>query len=123
VTELEENLRRLASAVAQGAPPWDRFLLLEGADIRYEASACIPMARLNTPETYAPRFAEHLGRGFPWINLNAAGVLNGALLVVVELPEYTAGVPRSKVSVNLSGPTLVDGKPQWHVRGRYTVTE
>ena len=126
-TELEEILRRLASAMAQDAPPWDRFLVVENADIHYAVSARtparIPIACFKTAETYAPRFAEHVGRGFPWINLHAAGILDGALLVIVDLPSYTSNVPRSKVSVNFSGPALVDGKPQWNAHDRYSVTE
>jgi hypothetical protein len=46
---------------------------------------------------------EYLG-GYSWVNLHAAGVVGGTLVVVVEVPARASGAPPSAAAVNLSGP-------------------
>jgi hypothetical protein len=72
---------------------------------------------------YRERFESLLDQGYSWINLNAAGIFDGNLLVVVEFPNYKSGIPRNKVPVIPSGPSLRDGIPQCDIGARLKVTE
>ena len=106
----------------RGAPSsWSRVLLVEDASITHGAPSLIPRGSLVPAADYADRFDAHLGAGHSWINMSAAGILDDALLVIIELPGYENNVPREKVSVNLSGPPLLDGEPQWDASRMYRV--
>jgi hypothetical protein len=72
---------------------------------------------------YAARFDSYLDAGHSWINMNAAGILDDALLVIIELPRYKNNVPRDKVSVNFSGAAIVNSKPQWDASERYRIAD
>ncbi len=67
------------------------------------------------PEKYAPRFDWLLDQGHSWINLSAAGIFGDTLLVIVELPTYKNTVPRNLVSVNFSGPRILNEKVIWDI--------
>jgi len=81
----------------------------------------IQRSALTTPEDYAPRFDEHLAKGYSWINMNAAGILGDSLLVVIELPSYVSGAPKDKVAVNLSGAAMLNGKTVWNADERFKI--
>jgi hypothetical protein len=72
---------------------------------------------------YEDRFDSHLNAGHSWFNMNAAGVLNDALLVIIELPKYKNNVPRNEVSVGFSGPAMAYGKSQWGASQRYRIVD
>ena len=115
---LQQHLARLISHArdwSEQPVSWSRIWLVEDTSVAYGRVSLIPREALATPEEYAARFEAHLEDGHHWINLNAAGILDDALLVVVELPGYRNTGPgnRDLVSVNLSGPRIMDGKPQW----------
>ena len=72
---------------------------------------------------YETRFDSHLDAGHSWINMNAAGILDDALLVIIELPRYKNSVPRDKVSVNFSGAAMLNGKSQWDASEMYRIVD
>jgi hypothetical protein len=112
------------------APKWRKVFFVESRDIECELSGEVwggymrvrRMALMPMGE-YRERFEALFDQGYSWINLNAAGIFDGNLLVVIELPNYKSGIPRNKVSVNLSGPSLKDGIPQWDIGARLKITE
>lgn len=111
------------------APEWENVFFAESSEIKYESSdelwdgyIRVPRMALMPMDEYCERFDALLDQGYSWINLNAAGIFDGNLLVVIELPNYKTGIPRNKVSVNLSGPSLKDGVPQWDIGARLKIT-
>lgn len=125
MNDLEKHLSRLISfAKDWGAPSsWSHMLFVEESFITYGMPSLIPRAALISQENYVERFDSHLGAGHSWINMNAAGILGNALLVVIALPRYKNNVPRDKVSVNFSGPPISEGKCQWNAAERYKITD
>ena len=107
-----------------GAPSsWSRVLFVEDTSIAHGMPSLISRNSLIPMADYAARFDSHLDAGHAWINMNAAGILGDALLVVVELPGYKNTVPRDKVSVNFSGAAMLDGKPKWDASRTYKIVE
>ena len=80
--------------------------IVESSDVTYGRTDDIPRSALKTVESYATRFERLLAAGYSWINLSALGVLDGHLLVCVELPREPVGIPAGRTSINLSGPPL-----------------
>jgi hypothetical protein len=108
MNDLQQHLDRLISFIRQSAQPlsWTRVLIVEDTAATHGESLSIPRSSLTTPEAFADQFELHLNAGHSWINMNAAGVIDDTLLVMIELPQYTNTVPRERVSVNLSGPSI-----------------
>jgi hypothetical protein len=83
---------------------------------------------MSTPEDFATQFDEYFNVGHSWTNLNAAGILDDVLLVIVELPHkphaLSAGKPKL-ASVNLSGPgsMRLNGPAEWDLARRVEITE
>lgn len=132
MTEIEAHFSSLTRFIREqcGAPEWGKVFFLESSDVKYEASnevwggyMRVPRMALRPMHEYHERFDSLLNQGYSWINLNAAGIFDGNLLVIVEIPNYKSGTPRNKVAVNLSGPSLKDGIPQWHIGARLKITE
>ena len=84
------------------APAWMGVSFVEGFWLEPKAISLSRDAVIPS-ERYAARFAELMSAGYSWINLHAAGVHGGRLLVSVELPP---GGPTgaTRTSVQLSGP-------------------
>jgi hypothetical protein len=55
--------------------------------------------------------------------MNAFGIWKENLIVVIELSGYKSNIPKDKVSVNFSGPVILDGEPQWNLSHRMEVLE
>ena len=100
---------------------WTKILVIEQDSMRLAAGKnTIPCSAFIDAEHYSERFNQLLERGYSWLNMNAAGILGDALIVVVELPRDTSNVS-GKTSVNFSGPTAVAGKSQWDLSGSLIV--
>jgi hypothetical protein len=124
MNDLEKHLNQLISLVkGWGAPSWSRVLFVEDTSIAHGMPSLIPRKSLISVADYEARFDSHLDAGHSWINLNAGGILDDALLVIIELPRYKNNVPRDKVSVNYSGAAMVNGKPHWDASGRYRIVD
>lgn len=123
MNELERHLNRLESFILKldDSVSWSRVLIVEYENIAHGKPSLIQRFALSTSQEYAPRFDEHLAKGYSWINLNAAGVLGDTLLVVIELPSYVSGAPKDKVAVNLSGAAMLNGKTIWNADERYKI--
>ena len=92
---------------------WSEAVFVEDTSIVDKEAKCyIPRSALMTPEEYAPRFEELLGRGYSWLNMNATGILGQMLIITVTLPSYTTE-NKGETSVNYSGPPVVKGRTQW----------
>ena len=85
-------------------PRWAGHLLAENAWVDLDPHG-VPTLRAPAPlqsaAAYADRFHELVTRGYPWVNLCAAGVIGGQLVVTVELPRYRSD-RAGATSVNLS---------------------
>ncbi|HZI87899.1 MAG TPA: hypothetical protein VFD48_13785 [Pyrinomonadaceae bacterium] len=125
MSDLEKHLNQLVSFMkGWGAPSsWSRVLFIEDTSITRGMPSLIPRSSLIPLADYAARFDSHLDEGHSWINMSAAGILDDALLVVIELPGYKNNVPRDKVSVNFSGAAMVNGKAQWDASGRHRIID
>ena len=125
MNDLEKHLNQLISSMNEwGAPSsWSRVLFIEDTSIAHGTPSLIPRNSLILMADYTARFDSHLDAGHSWINMNAAGILDDALLVIIELPRYKNNVPRDKVSVNFSGAAIVNGKPQWDASERYRIVD
>ena len=66
----------------------------------------VPKDKVQTESEFFQTFNLLVTKGFSWINFNGAAVIDGKLLVVIELPRESVGVPSEGVSINLSGPNL-----------------
>lgn len=123
--DLERHLNQLILFMKEwGAPlSWSRVLFVEDTSITHGMPTLIPRNALIPMEAYATRFESHLDAGHSWINLSAAGIIDNALLVVIELPKYRNDVPREKVLVNFSGAVMINGKPQWDASERFRVVD
>ena len=124
-SDLEKNLNRLISFFPEWSNwlSWSQVLFLENTNFTYGNVSRVPNSALIPSREYANRFDELLTKGYSWINMNAFGVWKENLIVVIELPSYSSNIPRDKVSVNFSGPVILDGKPQWDLSNRIEIIE
>ena len=123
MNDLERHLNQLVAFMEQrGAPSsWSRVLFVEDTSIAHGMPSLIPHSSLIPLADYMGRFDAHLDAGHSWINMSAAGILDDSLLVIIELPSYKNNVPRDGVSVNLSGPAILNGEPQWDASRMYRI--
>jgi hypothetical protein len=108
MSRLDQQLSRLAEAMSQWQPAltWQTVRLASAADARYSRQTVqISQRALLSPEAYADQFEKRLRGGYSWINLHAARVVDGVLIVIVELPDRPSGATCDCVAINLSGPT------------------
>lgn len=88
-------------------PSWAGHLIAENARVDRDPDGVPTLSALEplrSPAAYADRFEELVTRGYDRVNLHAAGILGGQLVVAVELPRAPGDHPGA-TSVNLSGPT------------------
>lgn len=107
MNRLDREVARLVAALAGWRPLWTWQIIrfADASDVRYAGlTVRVPRRALRSPEEYAVRFEYHLRAGYSWVNLNAAGIVDEALIVLVEVPNYSSGAPADQVAVNLSGP-------------------
>lgn len=98
-----------------GAPRWSSVKLTGSLERFPTAPAHLTLDDFVAASAFTERFAQLMSLGYPWINLSAAGVLRGALLVMVETPTYTQS-DVAYTSVNASGPpTLVQRRAGWRI--------
>lgn len=83
--------------------------LIEGK--RYQFKKC----DLFTPENYEQRFGWLLAQHYGWINLQAAGIFQDTLLVMIETPKETNNEIGNNVAINLSGPYLHTQESPWEI--------
>lgn len=104
---LDQEVAKLVAALEgwQATATWKSIRIAEAAEVRHRRNSVqIPRRILRSPEEYAARFEHHLRAGFSWINLSAAGIIEGTLIVLIETPHRSSGTPAEHVAVNLSGP-------------------
>jgi hypothetical protein len=120
MNRLDQEVARLVTATTRWRPSWTwrTIRFAEAADVRPTGHAIeVPQRALCPAEGYADRFEAHLRAGYAWVNLHAAGVVDGVLVVIVEVPNHPSGVPYDRVAVNLSGPSAALGVAITHGRG------
>ena len=125
MTELEKHLNRLIELLDEwGAPAFESgIFFVEDTSIIHGTPSLIPRTSIVSMADYEAVFDSHLNAGHSWINMNAAGILDGALLVIIELPGYKNKVPEQKVSVNFSGAVMMNAKSQWSASERYRIVD
>ncbi len=106
MNRLDREVGRLVERLAAWQPSltWRTIQFVDATEVWYtEGTMRVPRQALRSPADYGSRFEDHLHAGYSWINLNAAGVVDGVLVVIVEVPDYLSGAPADKVAVNPSG--------------------
>lgn len=111
--ELEAFLRREGDA-----PEWTAILIVEDTEITHGPRTKIPRSSLHTPNDFASRFDELVARGYGWINLVGNGVLDGKLIVSVEIPRESSGLASTDVPVMTCGPNFDSSKWGWDLSDR-----
>ncbi len=109
-----DQLCSLAQNWAKQPLSWSSILIVEDSTITHGEISLIRRSVLATPEEYAARFEMHLNKGYSWINMNAAGIVDGIFLVVIELPKDSNPHWKNKTSINFSGPN----RGQWDANNR-----
>lgn len=69
-------------------------------------------SQLLEPSEYADRFAALMESRPPWINMSCYGVLDGMLIVAVEIADKRTS-PSPSTSVNFSGPARAVLDANW----------
>jgi hypothetical protein len=82
-----------------GMPAWRSVVITEG----FRGNGSKAPAVVYSVDEYRPRFSELLARGWPWVNVHAAGLLGDDLLVSIDVPTYDPTESRV-TAVNISGP-------------------
>ena len=125
MNDLKKHFDRLTYFMKEwGAPfSWSRVLFVEDTSITHGLPSFIPSVALISMNDYAHIFDNHLNAGHEWINMHALGILDDALLVSVELPRYKNNVPRAFVSVNFSGPAMLNGKSLWDASDKFIIID
>lgn len=85
------------------APRWERVIISASFELSATEQTTVAREDLVQADAFTERFAQLLSLGYPWINLSAAGLLRGALLVTIEVPDHTRS-DISAPSINVSGP-------------------
>lgn len=83
----------------------------------------IPKSVLVLATDYEKRFDELLSKGYDWINMNAMGLLQNSFIVQIEFPLKSLNASRDKVSVNYSGPTILNKQPLWDLSNKVKILE
>lgn len=67
--------------------------------------------------SFEKQYKDLKSKGYSWINLHCAGILDGDLLFTLELPYESSKVPFGFTSINFSGPALDPNtnEPNWDV--------
>lgn len=86
---------------APDVPEWQGVLITERVE-HGEAGRVLAVGPLQRADDFAPRFADLVRSGWPWVNLHALGILDGQLVVSVEVPA-AAPTGAHPTSVNMSG--------------------
>jgi hypothetical protein len=97
-------------------PGWERIVVVEDLALVPDSLVRVMAKDVLDSGAYAERFAELAVAGYAWLNLHAAGLLAGSiLLVTVERPPGgSTGVVRT--SINISGPpNFVRARQRWSV--------
>ncbi len=103
---LDDALAQMrALDLGRDLPPCDVVVIYEPRHDDFdEASALrVDAARLVSADAYRERFVALMAAGYPWINLDLAGVFGGRWVVCVELPREPTRAAHT--TVTLSGPT------------------
>lgn len=90
---LTYHLDRLFEFMAGGddqPPVPEQVVIVELNDVEHDSKgrAVLGRSELRTIEEYAPRFAELLSAGYPWIHMTYLGLLDGKGLVTIDFPKY-----------------------------------
>lgn len=105
-----------------GAPQWTSVLVSEAPLTAGHATVRVERRFLKAPLEYALEFQVLLARGYPWINLHAAGLLGDELLV--EVDHAALGHLGCRSSVNLAGPENATlHEVAWQLGDRLTVVD
>jgi hypothetical protein len=121
MSELKKHFERLMEFAKQFNfhQPFSQVYFAESKFVRrfFDSESIDEISRqeIFTFEAYENRFDEIMHQGHSWINLSFEGMLDGNLLVFIELPNYKNSVPFESVSVHLCLPTKKIIENNWDV--------
>jgi hypothetical protein len=98
------------------APPTREVCVLEiGADTRVDhlGRFLIRPGELREPGGYEARFEDLMRSGLPWINVSCVGVVDGQLVVGIEIPRASSA-RSTRTSLNYAGPVKAVLDQNWN---------
>ena len=118
------NVLKFMREIDSNITKYSIIFVIEGKNLKYHNNLWdLRIKDLIEFKDYEKIFDELLNKGYSWINLNCMGVLDGCLVLCVELPHSVGNTPREKVQVNYSGPCIIDDKLVWNLRDYYNIVE
>lgn len=102
---------------------WSDVLVVEESSVIPGEIELIPRHALTPSNQYEERFNELLDQGHSWINMNIFGILDNTLIIQIEYPHYKNNASRNKMSVNYSGPSIIEGVERWDLSGLVKITD
>jgi hypothetical protein len=109
-----EELRRLMEKSGNAPTAIETRIVEVGPNPRLDSRGRIQLEHgaIVDPSAYEARFQELLARGVPWLNVSCYGVLDGRLVVAIEVPG-SSPQRSSRTSINYSGPSAVVIRHDW----------
>lgn len=104
-------------------PAFLSVCVIEKKDVRYgEAPVRFKKADVIEIEKYEERFKDVLHAGYAWVDVQLAGFLDDRLVLLVNYPSGSTGVPPGMTKIELHGPALdINNSPMWDIRQLFMV--
>lgn len=113
--KLQKSFKRLIDFVKGNgfSQSWDKVYVVEDNSIKRffnsDKKDEIPKSALNNFNDYEKYFDENLLiQGYSWINLSLLGVLNGDLILTIEIPTYNDHLEFTSVNLSHSNSEIIN---------------
>jgi hypothetical protein len=114
---LASFLERLFSVLTtQGAPRWEELAFhVRGPNSEIDKEGRLRIARgtLLSLDAAERTFSTLMQQGYPWLNLSCVGLLDRALIVLIEHPHLDPQHRSPRTSVNVSGASEIVVSHGW----------
>lgn len=67
----------------------------------------------SPPGRFEPHFNEIARKGYEWLHLKPVGVFADSLLVTLDYPQDSKGIPARLMAINVAGPPGGNWSPPW----------
>ena len=122
MTKLELIIKGITGSF-EFIPEYDGCLIIEYNFIDKDKKE-ISETYFKTISEFHKEFEQILHEGFSWVNVSLYGIYKKKLLICIETPEESKGVPYEHVALNTSGPFLDDKHlPIWEVSKIYKIIQ
>lgn len=67
----------------------------------------------SSPDLFEPLFDEIAKKGYEWVHFKPVGVVADSLLVTLDYPQDSKGIPAKLMAINVAGPPGDNWTPPW----------